>query len=128
MIEILSLCLFSSIFGTFVDSLLGSLLEESWWCASKKRILSHSSVLPDCCSVAKREKKRVCGHSPSTCGLVSGHMLCSGNAVNLLSSSVTSLFVFWYVYAFGFKGLCVFWNKRGYFSLNFCYETEVTQL
>lgn len=94
--EILGICLFSSIIGTFVDSFLGSILEESWWCASKKRVLSSFPRKSDCCLVAEKDGKRVSGHVPDCCGLVCGHAICSGNEVNLLSSSIISLCVFFY--------------------------------
>lgn len=94
--EILAICLFSSILGTFLDSFLGSVLEESWWCSSKRRILSSASRKSDCCRVAEKDGARVAGHVPDRCGLVCGHAVCSGNEVNLLSSSIISLCVFFY--------------------------------
>lgn len=94
--EILAICLFSSILGTFIDSFLGSVLEESWWCASKKRVLSSFSSKNRCCLVALKDGERVAGHDPEHCGLVCGHAVCSGNEVNLLSSSIISLCVFFF--------------------------------
>ena len=41
-----------------------------------------------------KANRRVQGFVPSECGLVCGKQLCSGNTVNLRSSTITSLFVF----------------------------------
>ena len=89
----------SSIVGTFIDSFLGSVLEESWWCAEKKRIISMPEHASSCCLLAEKERRRVSGHQPSQCGLVCGRKVCGGSEVNLLSSSLTSLLVFFYLYA-----------------------------
>lgn len=51
-----------------------------------------------CCKVAEKEKRKVKGHQPVQCGLVCGRKLCGGSEVNLLSSSLTSLLVFFYLY------------------------------
>ena len=86
--------MFSSVFGNFVDSLLGSLFEESWWCSCRKKIVKLTGDIPSCCSIAKKENREVCGFEPSECGLVCGKKRLSGSQVNLLSSSITSIFVF----------------------------------
>ncbi len=92
--EIIEITFFSAIFGTFIDSFLGSILEESWWCATKKKIVHIDQSIQPCCEKAMKENRRVQGFIPSECGLVCGKPLCSGNTVNLLSSTITSLFVF----------------------------------
>lgn len=73
-------------------------MEESWWCSEKKRIVSHPEHASPCCLEAKKEKRVVSGHQPSRCGLVCGRRLWSGSEVNLLSSSLTSLLAFFYLY------------------------------
>ena len=85
--------LFSSIVGTFLDSWVGSVAEESWWCASKKQVIHFSQHACGECKIAKKDGKRVTGHMPSDCGLVCGRSVLSGNGVNLTCSSLISLIV-----------------------------------
>ena len=45
------------------------------------------------CKLAKKENRGVYGHLPMRCGRVCGQPVLSGNGINILSSSITSIFV-----------------------------------
>lgn len=72
---------------------MGSVAEESWWCATKKRVVHYSLTACDGCKIAKKEGKRVTGGAPSECGLICGCPVLSGNGVNLICSSLISIVV-----------------------------------
>ena len=87
------MCLFASVFGTFLDSFLGSYLEEIWWCASKKRVIKFEEHACEDCKQARKENRNVLGHLPTRCGHICGHQVLSGNGINILSCSITSILV-----------------------------------
>lgn len=87
------MCLFASVFGTFLDSFLGSVFEESWWCASKQRVINFKEHACEDCKLARKEKRCVSGHLPTRCGHICGQQVLNGNGINLLSSSITSILV-----------------------------------
>lgn len=93
-VDIVEITIFSAVVGNLIDSFFGSILEESWWCATKKKVIKRTDDIPSCCKVAEKDKRRVSGFEPTECGLVCGKKVFSGNEINLISSSITSLFVF----------------------------------
>ena len=47
----------------------------------------------DDCKQARKENRNVLGHLPTRCGHICGHQVLSGNGINILSSSITSILV-----------------------------------
>lgn len=99
--SILFLSLFSSVVGSFIDSLIGSLFELSWWCVSLNQIrthlpLTHPDALAECCRDSLKEGRVVVGHCPSHCGRVCGKEMMNGSIVNALSDCIVSVSVFVY--------------------------------
>ena len=86
-------CMVASVMGTFLDSFLGSVFEESWWCSMHRRVIHFEEHACEKCEEARRKGESVSGHSPSKCGLVCGRPVMNGSFVNLLSSSLTSVLV-----------------------------------
>ncbi|KAK8796781.1 hypothetical protein WA588_000908 [Blastocystis sp. NMH] len=89
----LMVCMVASVMGTFLDSFLGSVFEESWWCSTRRCVIHFEEHACEKCEEARRKGERVSGHSPSKCGLVCGRPVMNGSFVNLLSSSLTSVLI-----------------------------------
>ena len=100
-------CIVASVVGTFLDSFLGSVFEESWWCSRSRRVIRFEEHACEKCEEARRKGERVSGHSPAKCGLVCGKSVMSGSCVNLLSSSLTSILVGVGLYFVYFRCLCL---------------------
>lgn len=96
--------------GTFLDSFLGSVFEESWWCSTSRRVIHFEEHACEKCEEARRKGERVSGHSPSKCGLVCGRPVMNGSFVNLLSSSLTSVLIGVGLYFVYFRCSCL-WHR-----------------
>ena len=97
----------ASILGTFLDSFLGSVFEESWWCSTRRRVIHFEEHACEKCKEARHRGERVSGHSPPRCRLCCGRSVMNGSFVNLLSSSLTSVLVGVGLYLVYFRCSCL---------------------
>ena len=103
-------CMVASVMGTFLDSFLGSVFEERWWCSTRRCVIHFEEHACEKCEEARRKGERVSGHSPSKCGLVCGRPVMNGSFVNLLSSSLTSVLIGVGLYFVYFRCSCL-WHR-----------------